>query len=122
MNLTKVKWYGREAKEAARRGSIDGLRQAAEKGLEASQRLVPVSPYARGGYLKSTGKISVDESVPVAAISYDSPPGKHIAIWVHERLDVRHTSGSAKFLERPLNEMKSGILSAYTVEIGKRFK
>jgi hypothetical protein len=36
-------------------------------------------------------------------------PTKDYAIYVHERLDVKHPVGKAKFLEDPLNEARVGL-------------
>jgi len=115
----KLTWHGDEVKRAARRGSVDGLRDLAQSVFDASQELVPVAPAdSRGsGYLKESGTVELDEVKLRAVISYSSPPrrkdgrsagGAGLAIWVHENLTTQHAEGkSAKYLEAPLNEAKA---------------
>ena len=96
--------------------SIDALpvvRAAAETAVEAaaelifdeSQRLVPVDT----GALKASGKVSRDGLT--AAISYGEEDaagrgGRDTAVYapiVHERMDVHHPHGQAKYLEAAMN-------------------
>jgi hypothetical protein len=108
---TTFKWHGPKAKAAARRGAVRGLKLTADHVLEGAGRLVPVAPIG-GGFLRDSGKASVDESALRAAVSYDSPPGKSdgrnmgagsLAIWVHEDMTARHGVGQAKYLEAPVS-------------------
>ena len=102
-----VKWYGEKAKLAVRRGAARGLREWAELVFKEADAIVPVAP-VKGGFLRDSGKVEVDEGALRAAISYDTPPGMHLAIWVHEIMGRRHSSGKeAKFLEKPLNASKT---------------
>jgi hypothetical protein len=123
MNRVTMIWRGDEAKEAIRRGAARGLRQWAEEDIfEPSQELVPVAPVG-GGFLKDTGKVDVDEENLRAAVSYHTPPGEHLAIWVHENLTAQHQTGkTAKFLENPLNASRvSGpekVAAAIREELG----
>jgi hypothetical protein len=110
----KVKWYGAKAKAAARRGAVNGLREWADDVLTASQAEVPISPYSGGGFLKSTGNAEVDEGALRAAVSYDM--GGNRAVFVHERTELQHTTGKAKFLEDAIRSM-----SGQVVDIIRRF-
>lgn len=104
---TRSSWYGDRAKRQAREAAADGLADAADFILRKSQPRVPVSPYAGGGFLKATGQTDVDRDGLVAAISYDGPadnPG--MPVYVHERMDLKHETGSAKFLETPMLDNK----------------
>ena len=109
MSSVKMNWYGDKAKSAARRGAVKGLTEWADEVYDASQEQVPVAvgrPDA--GYLKTTGKVEVDEGALRAAISYDkSPRVAHLAIWTHERMDLSHPHGKSKYLENPLNESRT---------------
>ncbi len=108
-----VRWHGERAKAAARRGAVRGLAAWADQVLEGSQRRVPVAP-VRGGFLRDSAKAQIDEGSLRAAVSYDSPPtradgrsgGAPISVYVHENMHARHATGSAKFLEIPLNESR----------------
>ncbi len=115
-----VKWHGEKAKADAKRGAVRGLEQWAGDVLEKAQAIVPVSRFARGGYLRDTGKAEVDAGAVQAAVSFDSPPGKHLAIYVHERMNVRHPDGKqAKFLEQPLNASRQSGPATMRREIAK---
>lgn len=103
--MTTLKWYGGKAKVRARIGAARGLKQWADDVLKDSQPQVPVAPVG-GGFLRDSGKSEVDAAALRAVVSYDSPPGTHLAIWVHENMTAQHTVGNAKFLENPLNESK----------------
>lgn len=84
-------------------GFKTALREFAEDVLARSQALVPVNT----GRLKSTGQVNGPElkngSLEVH-IGYGDRRTAFYAAIVHERLDVRHPRGSAKYLEIPLNE------------------
>jgi len=113
--MSTVRWYGERAKDAMRRGAARGLeRWARELVLEPSQEIVPVA-HLRGGYLRDSAKMQVDEDELRAAVSYESPParpdgrmgGANIAVYVHEDMSAHHAPGKrAKFLEGPLNESR----------------
>jgi hypothetical protein len=108
MKKTTVKWHGAQAKIRARSGAVAGLTSWADGVLESAKTLVPVSQSARGGSLRDTGKVEVDPARMRACVSFDQlPDAPHIAIYVHERLDVQHEDGKqAKFLESPTNASK----------------
>ncbi|TKR27181.1 hypothetical protein FA014_01910 [Cellulomonas hominis] len=90
-----IRWEGATAKEAVRRGTARGLRLAAEHVLAESLQVVPIDD----GTLARSGATAVDESGPVAAVSFDTP----YAVRQHEDMTLRHTRGrTAKYLERPL--------------------
>lgn len=66
----------------------------AKKIYAESQRLVPIDT----GYLKESGKIVLKENKTF--VEYQTP----YAIFVHERLDLYHPNGQAKFLEVPFRK------------------
>jgi hypothetical protein len=109
-----LKWNGERAKAAARRGGLSGLKRWADDVFDASQEEVPVAP-VRGGFLRDSGQVSVDEGVGRAAVSYSGPParsdgrfgGADIAAIVHEDMGAQHSTGKAKYLEDPLNATKT---------------
>ena len=103
--MIKARWYGDRAKQAARRGAVRGLSQWADDVLTQAQADTPVAVgRANAGYLRGTGQADVDAGALRAAVSFGS--GDNIAVYVHERMDVRHTVGKAKFLEGAVNESK----------------
>lgn len=80
------------------------LRDWAEDVLARSQQLVPVGAT---GNLKASGQVSGPEMKDGALevhIGYGDRKTAWYAQIVHERLDVRHPQGQAKFLETPINE------------------
>lgn len=68
--------------------------EMAEKVLYASQDLCPV----RTGELRDSGHL--EETPNGVAVVYDAPH----ALTIHERLDLPHPTGQAKFLEQPTLE------------------
>lgn len=119
MSGRQVKWYGDKAKNAARDGAVAGLENATDELLKLSQKEVPISPYSRGGFLRDTGQSAVDSAELVGAVSYDGAsdtPG--MAVYVHERMNIRHQTGRSKFLEGPLAEHQDALLKM----IGERVK
>ena len=110
------RWHGAAARMAVARGGAAGLKKWADDVLEATTPHVPVAP-VRGGFLRDSGAVAVDGEALVAAVSYDSPPGTHLAIWVHEEMTDQHTVGEAKFLENTLNGSQATGLDAIASEI-----
>jgi hypothetical protein len=89
------------------------LRGWAEDVLARSQQLVPINT----GRLKSTGQVNGPEmknGVLEVHIGYGDRRSAFYAAIVHERLDVRHPHGQAKFLEIPLNENLKTLDAALT--------
>lgn len=103
--MSTVRWYGNIAKSRARAAAVETLQTVAKAVYDGSQALVPVSRYARGGFTKASGRWQVDPTQLRGVVSYDTrSSGKPIASYVHERMDVHHPQGQAKYLEEPLNE------------------
>lgn len=88
---------------AMEQGFKTALRGWAEEVLQRSQQLVPINT----GRLRSTGQVNGPEFKNGAwevHIWYGDRRTAWYAAIVHERLDVRHPRGQAKFLEQPLLE------------------
>lgn len=102
----RLKWYGAEAKSAAREGTARGLMLGAEHVLEESNRIVPIEVGTPG--LLSSGHPWPPEQVGIvggsgmqAAVTYDTP----YAVVQHENLTYRHDAGhTAKYLENTIND------------------
>jgi hypothetical protein len=119
----KVTWHGAKASADARRGAEEGLRKAAEHLLAKSQELVPVSDRPGGGFLRDSGVVSVEGLR--AAVAYTAVSGgkhKHFAERVHERMDMQHPTGQAKFLEQPLNAEAEEIKRLIAREVKSKLK
>jgi hypothetical protein len=117
----KMSWFGDKASAALHEGAREGLQAAADELLRLSQPEVPVSPYAGGGFLRSTGATAVDPVGAEAAVFYNGPadtPG--LPVFVHERMDVSHTTGHAKFLEGPLNANKPRLMQIVADHMSKK--
>ena len=84
-------------------GAAEGMQEAAEGVLVRSSQLVPVD----SGTLRESGRAVSDGLV--AAVTYTAD----YAVYVHERLDVYHPDGQAKFLENALDS--SSVTSAATI-------
>jgi hypothetical protein len=87
--------------------STDNLERFAEYILEQAKNLCPI----KSGALRNSGQVQRDANPNWYAEGHYHQRAVHItfgddtvdyAIPVHERLDVRHPVGQAKFLETPL--------------------
>ncbi len=82
-----------------------GVHAATEQLLDASRPEVPVASGRPGaGLLRDSGRADADGLT--GAVSYDT----EYAEKVHERMDFRHPTGRAKFLEGPLNENREALV------------
>ena len=92
------------------------LYEEATRIMAASQPLVPVDT----GMLRSTGRVET-ENTPgadaVVTLSYGGNGLAPYAIYVHERLDLNHPVGSAKFLQIPFFEATSGMAERLAASI-----
>ncbi|MEV4806764.1 hypothetical protein AB0K18_42790 [Nonomuraea sp. NPDC049421] len=77
-----------------RQALLAGLNHAAE---ETRTYAVELTPKDRG-ILRASAEVSVDPVELEAAISYNTT----YAVYVHERLELRHRIGEAKFLEKAM--------------------
>jgi hypothetical protein len=80
-----------------------GLYRGGQKVMAISQeRYVPVDT----GALRSSGHVTEPAASPSGVsitLGYGGPAAGY-AIFVHENLNAKHTTGQAKYLETPLNE------------------
>lgn len=91
---------------------VAGLRHAAEETRTYAQALTPKDR----GHLRASAEVSVDPAALEAAISYNVP----YAVFVHERLELNHPVGEAKFLEKALiakAEDMQAILAKYLAKV-----
>lgn len=95
-----LRWYGDKAKAAIRQGAEEGIRAIGEAVFEASQLQVPEDTSG----LKESGELKVDEAALTAKIRYGQGLPDPRAVIAHEKLEIQHDVGSAKYLENPLNE------------------
>jgi hypothetical protein len=97
--------------EVAQEAVADALHAEALAIEAASVPLVPVDT----GRLRSTHYVSPPErgsDTPRAEVGY----GTDYAVYVHERTEIHHETGQAKFLEQPLQQARSG----YAERIARR--
>lgn len=100
--------------------ALDGLEDATELVFDESQRQVPVlapeleSSGRVSGELKESGRASVDRARKRGEIHY----GTEYADYIHERMDLKHPNGgNAKFVERPLLDLREQELEAIAAKI-----
>ncbi len=74
------------------------LNEIAEETMLDAKRRTPVDT----GVLRDTGKVS--RHATPRALRAELSYGTDYAVYVHERLNVRHKHGEPKFLERAVNE------------------
>ena len=85
-------------------------RAAGERILTRAQQLVPVDT----GHLRDSGYVR--ESNDSVEVGFDADYALH----VHERTDIFHQNGQAKFLETAVNELAPTITETYAQHIFRR--
>lgn len=94
---SELKWYGDEVMRKMTVAGYEGLFDAGDELMTASNVVIPIDTHALG----MSGRVSGDPVGKEVAVSYDKP----YAVVQHERLDYRHKPGrKAKYLEGALNE------------------
>lgn len=94
-----------------RLGAHEGAARGGEHLLHAAQSAVPVDTSA----LQRSGQVDVDGTVAAVSFGRDDGAGRggrstsEYAAIVHERMDVNHPRGQAKFLEQPMHAETSAI-------------
>lgn len=92
MARVSSKWYGAAISALVGKASDEGLQDAADYLLGASQEVVPIEEAT----LERSGRAEVERGR--AVVSYDTP----YAVRQHEDLALGHDAGrTAKYLERP---------------------
>lgn len=94
------------------------FKQAAARALYAEAELIMADSKENYcpvdvGNLRDTGHVKqpkIDGGQVIVEMGYGGPAVDYAEI-VHERLDVHHPVGQAKYLETPLNQAKSGLLA-----------
>lgn len=84
-----------------------GVRVEAERVMTESKKQTPVDQ----GTLRASGQVSPPTrrgATVTVELSYGGAAAAY-ALIQHEREDYHHTVGSAKYLERPVNEAKAGF-------------
>lgn len=96
-NITKFTWRGKELQGKMLQQGMQGLLDAGELILDASNQKAPIDE----GVMIGTGDVTADESTKSVVISYDSP----YAIKQHEDTTLKHKNGrEAKFLQSAVQE------------------
>lgn len=109
------------------RAALEGLEDAAQlvmaKAKEEAPLLEPESMKRAGrvggdqggepGELRDSGRVEMESEERRAALVFDTI----YASLQHERMDWHHTHGSAKYLERPMTEMRPEIVETIAARI-----
>lgn len=107
----------KQAGDRARQAGARAVREEAEDLLSDSKPLVPVDT----GTLRNTGTVEGPTwkgSVVTAIVGYGSAAVDY-AVIVHERLDLNHPVGQAKFLEQPALEHERDLEARLAKRIRK---
>ena len=97
--MTTMRWDGAAAKSKVHRGAADGVAEAIRMLFDATQQAVPEAT----GALRQSGKIVTEKDGLRAEIHYGEGLPDNRAIAVHERMDLHHGRGTAKYVENPMN-------------------
>lgn len=113
--MSRVTWRGAQALAAMRAGAAAGLQAAGKMVFDASQERVPQDT----SELKESGKLEVDEAQLRAEISYGEGLPDPRAVISHEKLEIQHDDGTAKYLENPMTEMAGEVGEVVAASIRK---
>lgn len=116
--MSNFKWHGAKVKAAMRKGSEDGIRAAGEAVFKESQKRVPEDTTK----LRQSGQLEVDKANLRAVVSYGKGLPDARAAITHEKLEIHHDEGSAKFLENPLRELADEVGGLIATNIKKNLK
>lgn len=103
---------GGAGKKAAGRALYAG----ANRIFRQSQSEVPV----QYGILRGSGRVTMEGETSVS-ISYGGAASDY-AIYVHERMDVHHPHGKAKFLEDPMTQLGPAEMRKVAQAVGKAMR
>lgn len=104
----------RSARHAVHAAGAEGLEAGARLVFAESQRDVPTDT----GGLKESGKLTVNGLR--AEITYGEGLPDPRAIVVHEKLDLHHDDGTAKYLENPTINAKPRVQSIIAAAIRRK--
>lgn len=112
-----------EVLQAAFAGLEDAAHLVMEKAKEEAPLLEPESMKRAGrtggdqggepGELRDSGRVDMETEERRAALSFNTV----YASLQHERMDWHHTHGNAKYLERPMTEMRSDVVETIAARI-----
>lgn len=118
-NLDKVQRQLRAMPDKALKALSAGVLQEGEIIMTQSKRIVPV----KDGHLKNSGTVAspvVRGDTVVVELGYGGD-AKAYALIQHEREDFNHPGqGTAKYLERPVNEAERGFGKRVAKTLEKR--
>lgn len=97
--MTSMNWRGTQAKATVHEAAAQGVSDAMKMLFDETQQAVPEAT----GALRRSGRIVTDKDGLHAEIQYGQGLPDNRAIAVHERMDLQHSRGSAKYLENPIN-------------------
>lgn len=124
-------WFSRLTAEPARRSIEVGLYEGASEVMRRAKEIVPIggpptSPYDPApGTLRDSGVVMQPEwNGDVCTVSLGFGGAAEEYAWrQHEDLTYHHKPGqSAKFLERPLDEERGGILDRIVNAVARIFE
>jgi hypothetical protein len=111
---SSMKWGGSKVRAAIRSGGADGIEAGANLVFKESQRTVPTDT----DKLKQSGKVTTDGLH--AEITYGEGLPDIRAIVVHEKLDLHHDDGTAKYLENPTAAAAARVRSIIAAAIRRK--
>ena len=109
-----MNWNGARARHVVHDAGADGIEAGAKFVFGESQRAVPTD--TRG--LKESGKVKADGLH--AEITYGEGLPDPRAIVVHEKLDLHHDDGTAKYLENPTTAAEAQVRSIIAAAIRRK--
>lgn len=108
----------KEQGQRAEKSLAAALYAEGERIMAEAKRLCPVDT----GTLRSTGHVQkpvIRRGSIEVTLGFGGPAAPY-AVFVHENLNVHHTVGQAKYLEKPLNDAARGFVERLAAEVRRR--
>jgi hypothetical protein len=108
----------KEQGQRAEQSLAAALYAEGERIMAEAKRLCPVDT----GTLRSTGHVQkpvIRRGSIEVTLGFGGPAAPY-AVFVHENLNVHHTVGQAKYLEKPLNDAARGFAERLAAEVRRR--
>lgn len=104
------------------RVALEALRQAMRQELEAVLGLAKKKAPVDSGRLRASGYVTEPEIKNDVVLNGEVGFSAEYAVYVHERTELRHVVGEAKFLEKAINERSKGYAERLAARTRKLFE
>ncbi len=108
--------------EAMPRVALEALKKAMWQELEAILALAKLKAPVDSGRLRASGYTTPPEIENGVVLNGEVGFSAEYAVFVHERTELQHTTGEAKFLEKAIHERSKGYAERLAARTRKLFE